>query len=383
MAAIHLPRTIRLGGGVLNELPEVLAAAGLARPLIVTDPWMQSSGLLERVERLLSAAGITARSFTGVVPDPTVASIEAACAFLAGGTHDCVIGLGGGSPIDSAKMVAVKRDRAVQELKSPHQEDSPGLPIIAIPTTAGTGSEATRFTVITDAKTDEKMLCAGLAYLPMIALVDYELTLSKPARLTADTGIDSLVHAVEAYVSKRANPFADSMALSAMRLIWPNLLRACADPHDRGAREALMLGALQAGIAFSNSSVALVHGMSRPIGAHFHVSHGLSNAMLMPVVTQWSAPAALPRYAACARAMGLADEVEADQSAVARLVEALHQINADLKVPSPCEYGIDPQRWAELIPLMAEQALASGSPGNNPRLATAAEIEALYRQAWT
>ena len=163
MAAIHLPRTIRLGGGVLNDLPEVLAAAGLARPLIVTDPWMQSSGLLERVEQLLAAAGITARSFTGVVPDPTVTSIEDACAFLAGGSHDCVIGLGGGSPIDSAKMVAVRRDRSVQALKSPHQEDAPGLPVIAIPTTAGTGSEATRFTVITDAETDEKMLCAGLA----------------------------------------------------------------------------------------------------------------------------------------------------------------------------------------------------------------------------
>ena len=383
MAAIHLPRTIRIGGGVLNELPEVLAAAGLARPLIVTDSWMQSSGLLERVEGLLLAAGMTVRSFTGVVPDPTVASIEQGCAFLAGGAHDCVIGLGGGSPIDSAKMVAVKRDRGVGELKSPHQEDSPGLPIIAIPTTAGTGSEATRFTVITDAKTDEKMLCAGLAYLPTIALVDYELTLSKPLRLTADTGIDSLVHAVEAYVSKRANPFADTMALSAMRLIWPNLPRACADPQDRAAREALMLGALQAGIAFSNSSVALVHGMSRPIGAHFHVSHGLSNAMLMPAVTQWSAPSALPRYATCARAMGVADDSEADQSAVARLVEALHRINADLSVPTPRDYGIDPQRWDELLPLMAEQALASGSPGNNPRLANAAEIEMLYRQAWS
>ena len=123
--------------------------------------------------------------------------------------------------------------------------------------------------------------------------------------------------------------------------------------------------------------------MSRPIGAHFHVSHGLSNAMLMPAVTQWSAPAALPRYAVCARAMGLADDVEADQSAVARLVEALHQINAELSVPSPRDYGIDSQRWAELIPLMAQQALASGSPANNPRLANAAEIEALYRQAWS
>ncbi|WP_296680553.1 iron-containing alcohol dehydrogenase [Novosphingobium sp.] len=382
MSAIHLPRTIRIGGGVLDELPAVLAAAGLSRPLIVTDSWIADCGILERVEALLARAGVAARSFTGVVPDPTVSSIEDGCAFLAGGDHDCVIGLGGGSPIDSAKMIAVKGGRSVQSLKSPHQEDAPGLPIIAVPTTAGTGSEATRFTVITDAETDEKMLCAGLAYLPLIAVCDFELTLTKPARLTADTGIDSLVHAIEAYVSKRANPFADSMALSAMRLIWPNLPRACADPADRAAREAMMLGALQGGIAFSNSSVALVHGMSRPIGAHFHVSHGLSNAMLMPVVTRWSAPAALPRYADCARAMALADNTVSDQGAVGRLVEALQQTNADLKVPSPRDYGIDKGRWDDIVPLMASQALASGSPANNPRVPDVDEITALYAQAW-
>lgn len=384
MAAIHLPRTIRIGGGALTQLPEVLAQAGLARPLIVTDAWMANSGLLERVEELLAAAGMTSRAFTGVVPDPTVDSVEAGCAFLREGSHDCVIGLGGGSAIDSAKVVAVKAafDLPIAALKVPHVQDAPGLPIVAIPTTAGTGSEATRVTVITDAQTDEKMLCMGLAYLPAIAICDYELTLSKPARLTADTGIDSLVHAVEAYVSKRANPFADAAALSAMRLIWPNLPRACADPGDRAAREALMLGALQGGIAFSNSSVALVHGMSRPIGAHFHVSHGLSNAMLMPVVTQWSAPAALGRYAQCSRAMGLADDAESDQGAVGRLVEALHRINSDLSVPSPAAYGIDKARWDELLPLMAEQALASGSPGNNPRVPGVAEIIGLYQQAW-
>ena len=382
MPAIHLPRTIRIGGGVLADLPEVLAQNGLSRPLLVTDAWIESSGLLDRVQTLLSAAGIQPRAFTGVVPDPTVAAIEAGCAFLAEGSHDCVIGLGGGSPIDSAKMIAVKGTRSVPDLKAPHQENAPGLPIIAIPTTAGTGSEATRFTIITDTQTDEKMLCAGLAYLPQIAIVDYELTLTKPLRLTADTGIDSLVHAVEAYVSKQANPFADSMALSAMRLIWPNLSRACADPADRAAREALMLGALQAGIAFSNSSVALVHGMSRPIGAHFHVSHGLSNAMLMPVVTAWSAPAALGRYALCAKAMGVANDAESDQSAVGRLVEALHQINQDLAVPSPQTYGIDKARWDELLPLMAEQALASGSPGNNPRVPDVEEIVGLYEAVW-
>lgn len=382
MPAINLPRTIRIGGGCLAELPEVLAQAGLSQPLVVTDSWIESSGLLARVIDLLRGAGISARAFTGVVPDPTVASIEAGCAFLGEGQHDCVIGLGGGSPIDSAKMIAVRGDRSIPQLKAPHQENAPRLPIIAVPTTAGTGSEATRFTIITDTETDEKMLCAGLAYLPQIALVDYKLTLTKPARLTADTGIDSLVHAIEAYVSKQANPFADSMALSAMRLIWPNLPRACADPNDRAAREALMLGALQGGIAFSNSSVALVHGMSRPIGAHFHVSHGLSNAMLMPVVTAWSAPAALPRYAKCARAMGIADAGESDQGAVGRLVEALHRINADLSVPTPAAYGIDKVRWDDLLPLMAQQALASGSPGNNPRVPDEDAIVELYRLAW-
>lgn len=384
MAAIHLPRAIRIGGGVLDELPAALGQFGLTRPLIVTDGWIATSGVLQRVLDILARAGIAARTFADAVPDPTVSCVEAACAFLREGAHDCVIGLGGGSPIDTAKIVAVKglRDVAVRDLKAPHQEDAPGLPIVAIPTTAGTGSEATRFTIITDTDTDEKMLCAGLAYLPTLAIVDFELTLTKPARLTADTGIDSLVHAIEAYVSKRANPFSDAAALSAMRLIWPNLPLACADPGNRAAREALMLGALQGGIAFSNSSVALVHGMSRPIGAHFHVAHGLSNAMLMPLVTQWSAPMALPRYAECARAMGVARDGESDQGAVGRLVEALQQINHDLAVPSPQSYGISRANWDALTPLMAQQALASGSPGNNPRVPEQAEIEALYAQAW-
>lgn len=384
MAIICLPRQIRLGGGCLDQLPEALAQLGLSRPLIVTDSWIAGSGLLERLHDVLAAAGISVRTFTEAVPDPTVASVEAATAFLRQGQHDCVIGFGGGSPLDTAKVVAVQavHDLPVTALKVPHVQDAPGLPIIAIPTTAGTGSEATRVTVITDAQTDEKMLCMGLAYLPTLAVCDYELTMSKPARLTADTGIDSLVHAIEAFVSKRANPYSDAAALSAMRLIWPNLPIACAEPGNHAAREALMMGALQGGIAFSNSSVALVHGMSRPIGAHFHVAHGLSNAMLMPVVTQWSAPTALPRYAQCARAMGLAADEESDQSAVGRLVEGLHQINVDLKVPSPSAYGIDKARWDELLPLMAEQAIASGSPANNPRVPEAKDIVRLYRAAW-
>ncbi len=381
---VALPRLLQIGGGASGSLAGTLRQLGLRRPFIVTDRYLQENGQLRSLLGGLSGAGIEAAVFADTVPDPTVASVEAARQRLAGGGHDCVVGFGGGSPIDTAKAVAVLgvHGGRMRDYKAPHQQDQAGLPIVAIPTTAGTGSEATRFTIITDETCDEKMLCIGLAYMPVAALVDYELTLTKPRRLTADTGIDALTHAIEAYVSRHANAFSDGFALSALRAIAPNLRRVWAHPDDRKAREAMMLGATQAGIAFSNSSVALVHGMSRPIGAHFHVPHGLSNAMLLPTVTAFSAPAAVTRYADCARAMGIATEAEDDQAAVSRLLAELDQLNCMLEVPSPRDTGIDEARWHALLPVMAEQALASGSPANNPVVPTARQIEALYRRAW-
>lgn len=380
-AAIALPRILRIGAGASGEIGAVLQSLGLSRPLIVSDRWLCDQG---HVDRLCAALGSEARVFADTVPDPTIVSIEAGIAFLREGDHDCVIGFGGGSPIDSAKAIAVfgRFGGTARDYRAPHQQDAPGLPVIAVPTTAGTGSEATRFTIVTDEGTSEKLLCIGLAYLPVAALVDYELTLTMPPRLTADTGIDSLTHAIEAYVSRRANPFSDGMALQAMRAIAPNLRTVWRDPGNRAARAAMMIGATQAGIAFSNASVALVHGMSRPIGAYFHVPHGLSNAMLLPVVTEYSAPAALSRYAECAVAMGVARDGEGDQAAVARLLEELRALNRDLQVPSPEAYGIDRARWEAVLDDMAEQALASGSPGNNPIVPGAAEIRRLYERAW-
>jgi alcohol dehydrogenase class IV len=383
-ASIALPRIMRVGGGASREIGAVLQGLGLNRPLIVTDKFLLSHGQVGRLKTALGSSGIAAEVFADTVPDPTVATVEAGLAALKAGDFDCVVGFGGGSPIDSAKAIAVlgRHGGAMHDYKAPHQMDRPGLPIIAVPTTAGTGSEATRFTVITDETTDEKMLCIGLAFLPVAALVDYELTLTKPLRLTADTGVDALTHAIEAYVSRRANPFSDSLALAAMKAIATNLRTVCREPDNRPAREAMMLAATQAGMAFSNASVALVHGMSRPIGAFFHVPHGLSNAMLLPVVTAFSAGAALGRYADCARAMGVASEHDADEPAVSNLLQELAQLNRDLSVPSPRAYGIDERRWQELLPVMAGQALASGSPANNPRIPSASEIEDLYRQVW-
>ncbi len=383
-ATITTPRLMAVGGGALADLPGLMARFGLKRPLIVTDPFMAKSGILDRATGLLDGAKIAWAVFSDTVSDPTTEIIAAGVRHLEGGGFDSLIAIGGGSPIDTAKAMSVLHANGGQlrDYKVPNDIPQIGLPIVAIPTTAGTGSEVTRFTVITDTETDEKMLIAGLACCPTAAIVDYELTLTMPLRLTADTGIDSLTHAIEAYVSRRANPYTDGLARHAMGLIARNIRTACAAPDDRAARAAMMLGATTAGMAFSNASVALVHGMSRPIGAFFHVPHGLSNAMLLPAITEFSAPAALDRYADCARAMGVAPEGEGSQSAVARLLDELHRLNDDLKVPSPKDYGIAKQRYDELLPTMASQAIASGSPANNPRVPSEGEIIELYQSVY-
>ncbi|OYV58491.1 MAG: alcohol dehydrogenase [Acidocella sp. 21-58-7] len=266
----------------------------------------------------------------------------------------------------------------MRDYKVPAVADMAAMPLIAIPTTAGTGSECTRFTIITDTAHDEKMLIAGLGALPLAAIVDYELTFSVPPRITADTGVDSFTHALEAFVSRRANAFSDALAISAMRLIGANLRKAFHEPKNAEARAAMMLGATQAGLAFSNASVALVHGMSRPIGAHFHVPHGLSNAMLLPAITRFSLNAALPRYAEAARLSGFANPDDADQLAGAKLVNGLDELNAELNVPTPGKFGISAADWHAKKSTMATQALASGSPNNNPRIPSHAEIVELY-----
>ncbi len=345
---------------------------------------MVGNGSAERLIRIIEAAGKKVALFSETVPDPTTDSLQAGVDAVKAHDADVVIGFGGGSPMDTAKALAVLAGQggAMREYKAPRSYAGPALPIIAIPTTAGSGSEATQFTIITDLATDEKMLCPGLSFLPIASIVDSELAMSMPPRLTADTGIDALTHAIEAYVSKKANPISDGLALSAMKPIGLFLLRAYRDGSDREARDAMMHASTQAGMAFSNASVCLVHGMSRPIGAHFHVAHGLSNAMLLPAVTKFSIPGARDRYADCARQLGTADRSDSDEVASAKLVEFIDTLCATVEVPTPSTYGIDISRWEELIPLMAEQALASGSPSNNPVVPTADDIAELYRSAY-
>lgn len=383
IANINLPRILRAGAGASGELAATLSQLNLARPLLVTDPYMVECGYCARLEEALALAGVDFGLFSECVPDPTTDSVYAALQRLREGNYDCLVALGGGSSLDTAKAVAVLAEHGGQmrDYKVPAQVDS-GLPIVAIPTTAGTGSEVTRVAVITDTETQEKMLCMGLGLMPVAALVDYELTLTMPYRLTADTGIDSLCHALEAYVSRKCNPFTDSVALTAMRSIYRNIRTACAEPDNRAAREAMMLAATQGGMAFANASVTLIHGMSRPVGALFHVPHGLSNAMLLPEVTAWSVTGASERYAHCARYMGIADAGDDDATACELLVAGLAELTRDLSVPGPADYGIAESDWFDNLALMAQQALDSGSPANNPRVPDAGDIIALYERVW-
>lgn len=382
MATIAQPRQMLIGAGTRLELAGLVISLGASRPLLVTDQFLQNNGSVDELMDVMVRAGLHPALWAESVPDPTTDSLTTGLAALAEQRADVVIGFGGGSPMDTAKALALLavQGGSMSDYRAPTRNDGPALPIIAIPTTAGSGSEATQFTIITQSVSNEKMLCTGPAFLPTAAIIDFELTMSMPARLTADTGIDALTHAVEAYVSRKANGFSDGLCLTAIESIGKNLRRAYADGTDRGAREAMMLAATQAGIAFSNSSVALVHGMSRPIGAHFHVAHGLSNAMLFPSVTRFSVSAAQSRYADCARAVGCASGADDDAGAAQKLVAELETLCHDLAVPTPEAFGIDEKKWQIKIPTMVEQAMASGSPNNNPRVPSPEEIGAIYTE---
>lgn len=384
IANIALPKIMKVGGGAIGQTGALISELGGKRPLIVTDSFMMTTGVVDRITESILTSGLEPAVFSGTVPDPTTASLEKGVTAVKTHQADVIIGLGGGSAIDTAKALGIlsRQGGRMRDYKAPRNNNGPSLPVVAIPTTAGSGSEATQFTIISDSETQEKMLCAGISFLPGASIIDYELTLSMPARLTADTGIDALTHAIEAYVSRKANPFSDAFAISAIRTIGANLRRVYADGTDKDAREAMMLAATQAGIAFSNSSVALVHGMSRPIGAHFHVAHGLANAMLFPAVTQFSVSSAQHRYADCARALGVAGASNPAAYAAEALVAELHALNRDLKVPTPQAFGIDRSAWEEKIPLMAEQALSSGSPANNPLIPDAEQIHGLYTEIY-
>lgn len=381
-ASLVTPRTVLVKRDARREIGALLRQQGRRRPLLVSDATMGALGFIDDVLAPLSDEGLaTAKVLVADRHEPTDESIAPVVTALREHAADVLIALGGGSVIDSAKAAALlyAHGGTIPDYRFPTPIPSGGVPVFAVPTTAGTGSEATAATVITHVASGEKLLLMGPNLVPEAAVVDYTLSMSQPQRLTADTGLDALTHAIEAFVSRKATNDTGVVAAQAMRAIYGNLKTAYTDGDNEDARREMMRGATLAGIAFSNASVALVHGMSRPIGARFHVPHGLSNAMLLPAVTAFSLNDATSEYAQCARIMGIAADDLGDEEAGEALAEALQRLVTELQVPSLEEFGISRDEFMASVDDMAAQALASGSPANNPRQASDDEIARLYR----
>jgi len=379
------PATILHGGGCRRQIPALVHELGGTRVLVVTDPGVVQLGVAGEIADALTQAGLSVAVFDQVQPDPTDENVTSGVAALQAHRADIIVAVGGGSPIDTAKVIAIRlaNPQPLSDFMGLHKIANPGLPLIAVPTTAGTGSEATKVAVITDTTREVKMMMLSAPLMPKAAVVDYELTLSMPRGLTSAVGVDTLTHGIEAYVSRKANVLTDPLALQCVALCAQHLRTAWNEPQNHAAREGMMLAATLGGLAFSNSSVALVHGMSRPIGVVFHLPHGLSNAILLPTVTRFSIASASERYATVARTIGCAHATASDSQACDSLLIWLEQLNAALELPclSQC-HGVQWELFESSVTRMAAAALASGSPANNPRVPTAEEIIELYRAAW-
>lgn len=379
-AVFRVPEAIFYGRGSSEKVGAEAALRG-KKALIISDKIMDQLGYVSECRTLLQEAGVNSEIYLGVASEPTDEYVAEALTLFQKEQCDMVISVGGGSCIDTAKAIAVLATNGgyIGDYMGGRKlaQNAP-VPHIAIPTTAGTGSEATDVTVITNSSNDVKMMIKQPAFMPSVAIVDPLLTISSPKNVTSATGVDALSHAIEAYLSKKAHPMTDTMAVSAMKLIVENILTAYNEGENVDAREAMSLGSLQAGMAFSNASVCLVHGMSRPIGALFHVPHGISNAMLLPAVLEFSQEACIDRLADIGRIFQPDNESLTREEAAEIAVQSVKDLCLKLNIPNLRGWGIDEEAFKAAISKMATDAIDSGSPGNNPRVPTQSELEELY-----
>lgn len=377
-----VPGQIMTGAGALDMAARTLGAMG-KKALIVTDEMMIKLGNCAKVEEALKSQNVAYAIFSGVTGEPTDKMIEAGLSVYQEEKCDFLVGLGGGSALDSMKAIGVLAGYAgkISDFMGKVIE-TPMPPMAAIPTTAGTGTEATQFTIITDTEKDVKMLLKGKCLMPGLAIIDPQFTMTAPPKITASTGLDALCHAVEAYTSRKAQAMSDTFALSAVKRIFRYLPTAFHDGSNEEARVEMSVAALEAGIAFNNASVTLIHGMSRPIGALFHVPHGLSNAMLMKVCLSFALEGAYDRFAVLGRAVGAADGQDPDQVAAQKFLAALGALTKELETPTPAEYGISREEFFAVIPKMAHDAMDSGSPQNTRKEMTQADVEQMYKDLW-
>ncbi|MCQ6267908.1 iron-containing alcohol dehydrogenase [Fictibacillus sp. WQ 8-8] len=381
VSVLQMPRTILYGQHSFKKVGEETSKLG-NKALIISDRMMEKLMYVEECQHYLTESGISSVMYLDINSEPTDTFVYEALEKLKAECCNVIIGLGGGSCIDTAKAVAVlgTNGGSISDyMNSRKIAQKSAVPLIAIPTTAGTGSEATDVTIITDTVHDIKMMIKQPAFMPAAAIVDPVLTISSPKSITAATGIDALTHAIEAYLSRRAHPFTDSLAFSAIGHIMESIRDAYHDPQNIEAKKKMSLAALQAGMAFSNASVCLVHGMSRPIGALFHVPHGISNAMLFPAVLEYSLEACYERLADIGNLIFKETKGLTKRETAQKLVEEMKALCLELDIPSLKGWGIKEEQFLKSLEKMARDALASGSPGNNPRVPDEIELMELYK----
>lgn len=382
MSHFVIPNHTVVGTNVLGDAAPLLKKMG-NKAFIVTGKHVAVSDMMKQLTALLDENGIDCVIFDGITGEPTDTMIENGVEMLKSSGCDFIIGIGGGSPLDSAKAIAAM---AVNEgsIADYNGKEITGeiLPLAAIPTTAGTGSEATKFTVITDSEKGIKMLLKGDVLVPKLAIVDSSFTVGAPKSVTSATGLDALTHAVEAYTSRKAFSMTDTLAVSAVKRIMKYLPIAYKEPDNSLAREQMSIAALEAGICINNSSVTIVHGMSRPIGALFHVPHGMSNAMLLKECLSFAVSGAYEKFANLGRETGVASDSDSDETAAEKFIDSLQSICDVCEIPTLEQYGIDRDEYYSKISKMATDAVASGSPANTVKEVTVDDCIEIYKKLY-
>ncbi len=377
--AFKVPQNIEFGVGSLNKLPEILKANESDHVFLISDRGLERLGVVKRVQDIIEAGGMACTAFLDVIPNPTINVVNEATELYKTCGSTSIVALGGGSPLDVAKAVGILATYGgeITDYEGLNKVPGPIVPTIAIPTTAGTGSEATASSVITDEARNYKFSVISYETLPKYALLDPELIMTAPAFIAASVGIDALIHAIEAYLSRQASPFTDAMAEKAMELIGANLRRFVANRQDVEAASAMMVGSNFAGMAFAFARLGNVHAMSHPVSAYFHVAHGVANAVLLPTVMEYNALADNGRYEKIYHYICESNK-EAIDFTPQLLVDELKKLNADLNIPaSLSEVGVT----ADKIEEMATDAMKSANVLANPRQTSKEEMIELYKKA--
>ncbi|CCO49894.1 Alcohol dehydrogenase 2 [Vibrio nigripulchritudo SOn1] len=379
-SAFFIPTVNLMGAGCLNDAADSIQSQGFKKGLIVTDKVLNQIGVVKQVQDLLADRAVETVVFDGTQPNPTIGNVELGLELLTENDCDFVISLGGGSPHDCAKGIALVAANGgkIADYEGVDQSAKPQLPLIAINTTAGTASEMTRFCIITDEERHIKMAIVDKHTTPLISVNDPELMLAKPSSLTAATGMDALTHAIEAYVSTAATPITDAVAIKAIELIQAHLRTAVSNGEDIEAREQMAYAQFMAGMAFNNASLGYVHAMAHQLGGFYDLPHGVCNAVLLPHVQKYNAQVCPGRLKDVAAAMGVEVAQLTDEQGAEAALEAIRSLSKDVGIPAGLE-ALGAR--ADNIPVLAENALKDACGLTNPKQATHDEISSIFRAA--